>query len=110
MDSSIYLNNGKYGQYLNHNKRLCSVPQCFQKPIFNLKGAIKIIKYKASRRTAVHIFPKLKEPYTSKMIMMKLNHLLKYEIFKKDLYLYLYLYLYIYISIYEEFSQNIVKM
>ena len=85
MDSSIYLNNGKYGQYLNHNKRLCSVPQCFQKPIFNLKGAIKIIKYKASRRTAVHIFPKLKEPYTSKMIMMKLNHLLKYEIFKKDL-------------------------
>jgi len=44
------------------------------------------------------------------MIMMKLNHLLKYEIFKKDLYLYLYLYLYIYISIYEEFSQNIVKM
>ena len=83
MDSSIYLNNGKYGQYLNHNKRLCSVPQCFQKPIFNLKGAIKIIKYKASRRTAVHIFPKLKEPYTSKMIMMKLNHLLKYEICKK---------------------------
>ena len=44
MDSSIYLNNGKYGQYLNHNKRLCSVPQCFQKPIFNLKGAIKIIE------------------------------------------------------------------
>ena len=44
MDSSIYPKNGKYGQYLNHNKRLCSVPQCFQKPIFNLKGAIKIIE------------------------------------------------------------------
>ena len=47
MDSSIYPKNGKYGQYLNPNTRLCSVPQCFQKPIFNLKGAIKIIKYKS---------------------------------------------------------------
>ena len=45
MDSSmIYPNNGKYGQYLNPNKRLCSVPQCFQKPIFNLKGAILLLR------------------------------------------------------------------
>ena len=29
--SSVFLNNGKYGFYLNHNNRLYCVPQCFQK-------------------------------------------------------------------------------
>ena len=46
MDSSVFLNNGKYGWYLNHNSRLYSVPQCFQKPNFGLQDAIKIIEYK----------------------------------------------------------------
>ena len=46
MDSSVFLNNGEYGWYLNHNSRLYSVPQCFQKPNFGLQDAIKIIEYK----------------------------------------------------------------
>ena len=46
MDSSVFLNSGKYGWYLNHNSRLYSVPQCFQKPNFGLQDAIKIIEYK----------------------------------------------------------------
>ena len=46
MDSSVFLNNGKYGWYLNHDKKLYSVPQCFQKPTFKLQDAIKIIEYK----------------------------------------------------------------
>ena len=44
--SSVFLNNGKYGFYLNHNNRLYCVPQCFQKPKFKLDDAIKIIDYK----------------------------------------------------------------
>ena len=46
MDSSVFLNNGKYGWYLNHNHKLYGVPQCFQKPTFNIDDAIKIIEYK----------------------------------------------------------------
>ena len=46
MDTSIFLNNGKYGYYLNHNNKLYSVPQCFQKPTFKSDDAIKVIKYK----------------------------------------------------------------
>ena len=46
MDSSIFLNNGKYGWYLNHNNKLYGVPKCFQKPKFKLDDAIKIIKFK----------------------------------------------------------------
>ena len=45
MDTSVFLNHGKYGWYLNHNSRLYSV-QCFQKPNFGLQDAIKIIEYK----------------------------------------------------------------
>ena len=44
--ASVFLNHGKYGPYLNYNKRLYSVPQCFQKPTFKLDDAIKIIKFK----------------------------------------------------------------
>ena len=44
--SSIYLNLGKHGYYLNCDSRLYSVPACFQKK-FNLESAIKIIEYKS---------------------------------------------------------------
>jgi len=44
--ASVFLNHGPYGPYLNYNKRLYSVPQCFQKPTFKLDDAIKIIKFK----------------------------------------------------------------
>jgi topoisomerase IA-like protein len=44
--SSVFLNNGKYGYYLNYKDKLYSVPQCFQKPKFGLNDAIKIIDYK----------------------------------------------------------------
>ena len=43
---SVFLNNGKYGYYLNYKDGLYSVPQCFQKPQFRLDDAIKIIEYK----------------------------------------------------------------
>jgi len=46
---SIFLNNGKFSYYLNHNKKLYSVPQCFQKPTFKLKDAVKIIEYRRNK-------------------------------------------------------------
>ena len=46
MDTSVFLNSGKYGWYLNHDKKLYGVPQCFQKPDFGLQDAIEIIEYK----------------------------------------------------------------
>ena len=50
MDTSVFLNSGKYGWYLNHDKKLYGVPQCFQKPTFKLDDAIKIIKYKQQKQ------------------------------------------------------------
>ena len=50
MDTAVFLNNGKYGWYLNHDKKLYSVPQCFQKPTFKLDDAIKIIKFKQQKQ------------------------------------------------------------
>jgi topoisomerase IA-like protein len=44
--SSVFLNNGKHGPYLNYNDKLYSVPKCFQTPKFNLQTAIKIIDFK----------------------------------------------------------------
>ena len=44
--SSIFLNHGKYGAYLNYQDKLYSVPQCFQTPKFGLKQAISIIDFK----------------------------------------------------------------
>ena len=44
--SSVFLNHGKYGPYLNYKDELYSVPQCFQKPTFKIEDAIKIIDYK----------------------------------------------------------------
>ena len=46
MESPLFLNNGKYGWYLNHNHKLYGVPKCFEKPTFNIDDAIKIIEYK----------------------------------------------------------------
>ena len=44
--SSVFLNHGKYGPYLNYKEKLYSVPQCFQTPKFGLKQAISIIDFK----------------------------------------------------------------
>ena len=45
--SSIFLNHGKYGPYLNYKDKLYSVPKCFQIPDkFGLKQAISIIDFK----------------------------------------------------------------
>ena len=48
-ETSVFLNMGQYGFYLNCNDKLYSVPACFQvKPDkFNLETAIKIIEYKS---------------------------------------------------------------
>ncbi len=46
-DTAVFLNQGKYGFYLNFADKLYSVPVCFQNNFFNLKSAIKIIEYKS---------------------------------------------------------------
>ena len=46
-DTSVFLNMGKYGFYLNFDDKLYSVPACFQDKKFNLESAIKIIDYKS---------------------------------------------------------------
>ena len=46
-ETSVYLNMGKYGFYLNYDEKLYSVPACFQDKKFNLESAIKIIDYKS---------------------------------------------------------------
>ena len=46
-DTSVFLNIGKYGFYLNYDEKLHSVPACFQDKKFNLETAIKIIDYKS---------------------------------------------------------------
>ena len=46
-DTSVFLNMGKYGFYLNYDEKLYSVPACFQTDKFNLESAIKIIEYKS---------------------------------------------------------------
>ena len=46
-DTSVFLNMGKYGLYLNFDDKLYSVPACFQDKKFNLETAIKIIDYKS---------------------------------------------------------------
>ncbi len=44
--SSIFLNHGKYGPYLNYKDKLYSVPKCFQTSKFGLKQATSIIDFK----------------------------------------------------------------
>ena len=46
-ETSLYLNMGKYGYYLNFDDKYYSVPACFQDKKFNLESAIKIIDYKS---------------------------------------------------------------
>ena len=46
-DTSIFLNLGKFGHFLNFDDKLYSVPACFQDKKFNLESAIKIIDYKS---------------------------------------------------------------
>jgi hypothetical protein len=46
-ETSVFLNMGKHGYYLNCDSRLYSVPACFQDKKFNLESAIKIIDYKS---------------------------------------------------------------
>ena len=46
-ETSVYLNMGKYGYFLNFDDKLYSVPACFQDKKFNLESAIKIIEYKS---------------------------------------------------------------
>ena len=46
-ETSVFLNMGKYGFYLNYDEKLYSVPACFQDKKFNLESAIKIIDYKS---------------------------------------------------------------
>ena len=47
-ETSVFLNMGKYGYYLNYDDgQLYSVPTCFQNDKFNLQTAIKIIDYKS---------------------------------------------------------------
>ena len=45
-DTACFLNNGKYGWYLNYNDKLYSVPESFQSKKFDLKTAQKIITWK----------------------------------------------------------------
>jgi hypothetical protein len=46
-ETSVFLNMGKFGYYLNFDSQLYSVPACFQDKKFNLESAIKIIEYKS---------------------------------------------------------------
>ena len=40
-DSPVFLNNGKFGWYLNHGGKLYSVPESFQSKKFDLNTAKK---------------------------------------------------------------------
>ncbi len=46
-ETSVFLNMGKYGFYLNFDDKWYSVPECFKTDKFNLESAIKIIDYKS---------------------------------------------------------------
>ena len=50
-DSPVFLNNGKFGWYLNYQGKLYSVPEPFQSKKFDLKTAKKIIDWKEAHPT-----------------------------------------------------------
>ena len=52
-DVPIYLNNGRFGPYLNYDGKLYSVSKCFQNEKFNLKTAIKIITYNEQKQNKI---------------------------------------------------------
>ena len=45
-ETPVFLNNGKYGWYLNYNDKLYSVSESFQSKKFDIKSAKKIIDWK----------------------------------------------------------------
>ena len=45
-DNPVFLNNGKFGWYLNYNDKFYSVPEPFQSAKFELKTAKTIIDWK----------------------------------------------------------------
>ena len=47
-ETSVFLNMGKFGYYLNFDDKLYSVPACFQDKKINLESAIKFIDYKSN--------------------------------------------------------------
>ena len=49
----IFLNNSKYGPFLNYDGILYGVPKCFQTNKFNLKSAIKIITYNQQKQLKI---------------------------------------------------------
>ena len=49
----IFLNNGKYGPFLNYDGILYGIPKCFQTSKFNLKSAIKIITYNQQKQLKI---------------------------------------------------------
>ena len=50
-DTACFLNNGKFGWYLNYGGKFYSVPQAFQSKTFDLKAAQKIISWKDAHPT-----------------------------------------------------------
>ena len=50
-ESPVFLNNGKFGWYLNYGGKLYSVPEAFQSKKFDLKTAQKIISWKDAHPT-----------------------------------------------------------
>ena len=53
-DTPVYLNNGRFGPYLNYNGKLYSVNKCFQNEKFNLKTAIKIINWHEQKEKKIN--------------------------------------------------------
>ena len=63
-DVPIYLNNGRFGPYLNYNGKLYSVNKCFQNENFNLKTAIKIINWHEQKEKKIN---QVSEKYDKKL-------------------------------------------
>ena len=54
-DTACFLNNGKFGWYLNYGGKLYSVPKPFQSAKLDIKTAIKIIYWKEAHPTPSQI-------------------------------------------------------
>jgi len=52
-EKPVYLNQGKFGPFLNYDGMLYSVPKCFQNDKFNLKNAIKIITFNEQKQKKI---------------------------------------------------------
>ncbi len=53
-DVPVYLNNGRFGPYLNYDGKLYSVAECFRNEKFNLKVAIKIINWNEKKHEKIN--------------------------------------------------------